>query len=111
MELPIKQGSAFVNAISNYFMGFAAQESHNQSIIMPLREVESQLNRAYVSMEPLSVHFEYYDCTEQIQQAIIDVVVKTPILTNRCIQLERLSDGKSITLLTEQILSVAATTA
>ena len=39
MELPIKQGSAFVNAISNYFMGFAAQESHNQSIIMPLREV------------------------------------------------------------------------
>lgn len=111
MELPIYPQSKLAKQIHHIFEPFLVEQPMLQDedeSIMPLYQVEKLLHEHYVSQEPLSINYEYYNQKNRIKQRTIVVTVDSTVLIDRRIVLTEIDRKSSFILPVEQILTVSA---
>lgn len=112
MELPIQPLTLQVKAFLTQWMApfLSTPSSRTQGYIMSLSQVERILHDYFVSMEPLTITYEYYDDHDQFHEVQETVYVHSTIDSQRTIKLIPIDGSHLLHISTEQILSVASTT-
>lgn len=77
-----------------------------QPFIMPIQQVERFLHEHYVSQQPLTITFEYFNKQQQLVEKTITARVNSTIRYDRRIVLQELTMTFEFLLSTEQILRV-----
>ncbi len=109
-NVPFQNTINKINQLSNQFIEtFTLPDftMDHDKYLMPSAQVEQILHDHYVSAEPVSIAFEYYE-GDTLKRSEMTAQVLSPIQLNQTIALQPANSAYSIYLPLDQILTVAS---